>query len=57
MGNFDFIETDKRILEQKVRRHQLSQQDLTKLLKNLPDDKEMAMEIAVVEEPKPHSAA
>ncbi len=46
MGNFDLIETDKRILEQKLRRHQLSHQEYNKLLKGLPDDKERLDEVA-----------
>lgn len=40
MGKFDFIETDKRIIEQKVRKHQLSQTEYQKLLKTLQDEKD-----------------
>lgn len=47
MEKFDFIETDSRIMEQKLRRHQLSQQEHAKLLKSLPDDKDHSEEIAV----------
>jgi len=44
---FDFIETDRRILDQKLRRHQLTQPEYQKLLKTLADDKDSADELAV----------
>ena len=47
MGNFDFIETDKRILDQRLRKHQLSPQEYQKYLKTLPDEKEGADELVV----------
>lgn len=54
MGQFDSIENDKRILEQKLRRHQLSQQEYQKMLKVLSDDSANAEEIQVIE-PEAHS--
>lgn len=54
-GKFDFIEQDKRILEQKVRKHQLSQQEYQKFLKSLPDEKEQAEEIHVYKEGESHT--
>lgn len=47
MGIFDFIETDKRILDQRLRKHQLSQQEYQKYLKSLPDEKEGVDELLV----------
>ena len=47
MTRFDFIETDKRIIEQKVRKHQLSSQEYQKKLKSLPDEKDQADELVV----------
>ena len=47
MGLFDFVETDKRILDQRLRKHQLSQQEYQKYLKSLPDEKEEAAELLV----------
>lgn len=47
---FDFIENDKRILEQRLRRHEISQQEMQKLLKALPDDEDLATELAVCKE-------
>lgn len=44
---FDFIETDRRILDQKLRRHLLTQPEYQKLLKTLVDDKESADELVV----------
>lgn len=55
-SKFDFIETDKRILDQKLKRHQLSQQENQKILKGLPDEKELAEEIRVYEESAPSSS-
>ncbi len=50
MGKFDFIEWDKRILEQKLRRHQMSQQEYHKYLKTLEDNKGEAEELPVFRE-------
>lgn len=47
MGKLDFVEEDKRILEQKLRKHQLSQQEYQKLMKSLPDDRDRSEEIRV----------
>ena len=47
---YNFIENDKRILEQKLRKHQLSHAELAKMAKNLPDDSASGEEIAVYEE-------
>ncbi len=47
---YDFIEADKRILEQKLRKHQISQSEISKMTKVLPDDKDHFEEIAVYEE-------
>lgn len=44
---FDFIETDRRILDQRLRRHQLTQPEYQKLLKTLADDKESSEELPV----------
>jgi hypothetical protein len=49
-GKFDFIETDKRIMEQRLRKHQLSQQEYQKLLKALPDEKDQSVELEVYRE-------
>ena len=46
---FDFIEEDRRIMEQKVRRHQLSQQEFQKIVKNLPNDEEHGEPMGVLE--------
>ncbi len=50
MGIFDFIEQDKRIIEQKVRSHEMTQNEYQKFLKALPDEKESGEEILVTEE-------
>ncbi len=47
---FDFIEKDSRIIEQQLRRHQLSQQEYQKLLKSLPDDVSASEELVVYKE-------
>lgn len=46
-GKFDFIETDKRILEQKLRRHQISQSEYQKILKSVADEKDVADELKI----------
>lgn len=50
MGKFDFIEADKRILDQKLRRHQISQQEYLKTLKNAPDEKGYGVEMDLLRE-------
>ncbi len=50
LGKFDFIEVDRRIVEQKLRKHQLSQQDYQKLLKGLDDDQAFGEELIVYKE-------
>lgn len=49
-GKFDFAETDRRILEQKIRKHQLSPLEYQKMLKNLPDERERVEEQPVSQE-------
>lgn len=44
---FDFIEEDKRILEQRIRRHQISQPEYQKIIKNLPNDEDQVDEVPV----------
>lgn len=44
---YDFIESDKRIMDQKVRKHQLSQAEYQKLLKTAPDEKDLSEEVIV----------
>lgn len=46
-GKFDFIESDKRILEQKLRRHELSKTEYQKILKNTDDTKAQLDELKV----------
>lgn len=53
-GKFDFIEQDKRIMEQKVRKHLLAEQEYNKLVKTLPDEKEFAEELHVYKEGESH---
>ena len=53
MGKFDFIESDKRIIEQKLRRHQLPQQEHQKFLKGLPDEADQGEELQVYRETEP----
>lgn len=50
MGVFDFIQSDKRIIEQKLRRHQMSRQEYQKFLKAIPDEKDQAEEVVVYRE-------
>ena len=47
MEKFEFIEWDKRILDQRLRKHEMSQQEFQKYLKGLPDEKEKGEELAV----------
>ncbi len=44
---YDFIENDKRILDQRVRKHQLSQVEYQKLLKGASDEKDSGEELVV----------
>ena len=50
MGKFDAIETDKRIMEQKLKKHQLSPQEYQKFTKALPDESENSEEMVVFKE-------
>lgn len=50
LGKFDFIEEDRRIIEQKLKKHQLSQQEYQKLLKGLDDDQSFGEELVVYKE-------
>jgi hypothetical protein len=47
---FDFIEADKRIVDQKLRRHEISPQEHQRLLKNAPDDKDASDDLVVYKE-------
>lgn len=47
---YDFIESDKRIMDQKLRKHQLSQTEYQKLLKTAPDEKDLSEEVVVYKE-------
>lgn len=44
---FDFIETDRRILDQRLRRHQITQTEYQRLLKQLSDDQGSSEELSV----------
>lgn len=55
MEKFEFIQTDKRILEQRLRRHQLTQQEYQRLLKALPDDEDRSQEMTVTKKEDPES--
>ena len=50
MDKFDFIQVDKRILEQRLRRHELSQQEYQKILKGLSNDEGEAEELPIYRE-------
>jgi hypothetical protein len=47
---FDFIDNDKRIIDQKLRRHDISQPEYQKILKNAPDEKEVSDDLLVFKE-------
>ncbi|HSA59995.1 MAG TPA: hypothetical protein VLJ37_09970 [bacterium] len=47
---FDAVETDKRIIDQRLRKHAISPAEYQKILKNAPDDKESAEELVVAKE-------
>lgn len=49
-SKFDFVLSDKRIMEQRLRKHQLSQQEYQKFLKTLVDEKEHGEEFQVLSE-------
>ena len=51
MGKFDFIDQDKRIMEQKLRRHELSRNEYQKVLKTLPDEQDQAEEVVIPDVP------
>jgi len=44
---YDFIENDKRILDQRLRKHKLSQVEYQRLLKIAPDEKDASEELIV----------
>jgi len=44
---FDFIDQDKRIIDQRVRKHKLSLTEHQKILKAASDDKDLADELVV----------
>ena len=44
---YDFIENDKRILDQKLRKHKLSQVEYQRLLKSASDEKDASDELVV----------
>jgi hypothetical protein len=47
---FDFIEADKRIIDQKLRKHAISPAEHQKILKSAPDDGDAAEDLVVVKE-------
>ncbi len=47
---FDFIGQDKRIMDQKLRKHELSHSEYQKVLKGLPNEEGHGEELAVFEE-------
>ena len=47
---FDFIENDKRIMDQRLRRHDISQAEFQKILKNAVDEKDAADDLVVFKE-------
>lgn len=47
---FDFVEADKRIIDQRFRKHEISPQEYLKILKMASDDKEAADELIVCRE-------
>jgi hypothetical protein len=47
---FDFIDTDKRIIDQKLRRHQISHSEHQRILKGASDDKDLAEDLVVYKE-------
>ncbi len=52
---FDFIESDKRIIDQKLRKHSLPQAELQKMVKSLSDEKDKSDELVVYKEAESHS--
>jgi len=55
MGKFDFIEEDRRIMEQKLRQHKISPQELQKFLKGLADEKQHGEELIINKDSRPSS--
>ncbi len=47
---YDFILTDRRILEQKLRKHELAQKEYDKVLKGLDDEQSHGDEMKVFDE-------
>jgi len=54
---YDFIENDKRILDQRVRKHQLSQVEYQRLLKSAADEKDAGEELVVYKDSETTSEA
>jgi hypothetical protein len=50
LTRFDAVEADKRIIDQKLRKHLISPAEYQKLLKGAPDDKEAAEDLVVAKE-------
>jgi len=46
-SRFDDVETDKRIIDQRLRKHAISPVEHQKILKGAPDDKESAEDLVV----------
>ncbi|MBI2083052.1 MAG: hypothetical protein HYT76_05735 [Deltaproteobacteria bacterium] len=49
-SKFEFIDLDKRVLERRLQRHELSQADYQKILKGLSNEEEYAEELQMPEE-------
>lgn len=47
---FDFIESDKRIIDQRLRKHLLTQTEFQKMAKALTDEKDKSEELLVYKE-------
>lgn len=46
-SKFEFVNLDKRVIERRLERHELSPADYQKILKSLPDEAECAEELRV----------
>lgn len=44
---FDFVESDKRIIDQKLRKHAISHTEHQRILKSVADDKDASEELVV----------
>jgi hypothetical protein len=47
---FDAVESDKRIIDQRLRKHAISPAEHQKILKGAPDDKDSAEDLVVAKE-------